>query len=199
MQGSDLPSWVPTPESGVIKDSVTVHNRILWIVTPVGVQALACVRSLKAVLQRTHDLPEKAASGGAKERWRLYLCLSNRHNARRFLDEKHLSSSSAASDLSQVAGSGTTSGSLGVCFPRLSNATSGLDHKSATRNPTRKRGYVVTRSSLTLRATGLSLLATARVLIKAAAGVLSLGQAPQLNSGMLPQRRPVCTDSCGLF
>ncbi len=76
------------------------------------------VRSLKAVLHRAPELPEKAASGGAKERWRLYLCLSNRHNVRRFLDEKHLSSSSAASDLSQVAGSGTNSGgSFGVCFP----------------------------------------------------------------------------------
>ena len=44
---------------------------------------------------------------------------------------------------------------------------SGLDHKSGTRNPREDVLQVVTRSSLTLRVAGLSLLATARVMIKA--------------------------------
>lgn len=51
----------------------------------------------------------------------------------------------------------------------LQTLVTGLEHNSGTRNPTPKRGLsqVVTRSSLTLRIAGLSLLAFARLMIKA--------------------------------
>ena len=61
---------------------------------------------------------------------------------------------------------------LGVWNSELREAVAalfvdGLEHKSGARNPTRERGYLASRTSLTLRVAELSLLATAEVMIKA--------------------------------